>query len=46
MSPGDVMYSMVILVNNTVLYTWKLLIEYILNVPQQQNGNYVTGRMC
>ena len=26
------MYSMAIVVNNTVLYTWKLLVEYTLNI--------------
>ena len=38
------MYSMVMIVNNTVLYAWKLLREYISNVlTTKKNGNYV---MC
>ena len=28
-SPGDVMYTMVTIVNNIILYIWKLLREYI-----------------
>ena len=31
-NPGHVMYSMETIVNNTVLYTWKLLRENILKV--------------
>lgn len=31
-SPGDVMYSMRTIRNNTILYIWKLLREYFLKV--------------
>ena len=36
----DLMYSTVTIVNNTVLYTWKLLIEYILKVLITQKKNF------
>lgn len=36
-SPGNVMYSLVTIVNNTLLYIWKLLKESILNLSQEKN---------
>ena len=35
------MYSMVIVVSNTILYTWKLLTEQILNVSPQKKKWYL-----
>ena len=43
------MYSMVTVINSTVLYTRKLLNEYNLNVINTHthtNANYVTGSNC
>ena len=36
---GDLMYSIVIMVSNTVLYTWNLLRDIL-------SGNYVIWEMC
>ena len=43
MSSGDLMYSLVIIVNNIVLFTWRFLREEILNVltTKQKLGNHV-----
>ena len=32
-SSGNLTYRMVIIANNSVLYSWKLLEQYILNIP-------------
>ena len=42
----DLMYSMMIIANNTVLYTLKILREILNVLITQKNGNYVTGWRC
>lgn len=37
----NLMRNILIIVNNTIVYTWKLLIEKILNVLTTKNSNYV-----
>ena len=44
-SSGSLMYSMMIIINNTILYTWKLLEDSRSKIflPQKRNGIYVMG---
>lgn len=40
------MYSVVTTVNNTGLYTWKVLIEQILKLPQGEKIVTIYGDRC
>lgn len=47
-SQGDIIYSMIILVNNTVVHIWMLLRKYTLKVLITGKKNSVTkyGDVC
>lgn len=47
LSSGDIMYSTVIKVNDTILHTWKLLgVELKCSYHKKRNSNYVTWCRC